>query len=56
MVQTPGLGDTLYLITKGIPYDTAMRLSPAKRLAMCIMLGELDGGTWDWDLMAWAKQ
>ena len=45
--------DALYLVSKGVPYDVAMRLSPARRLAFVVTFGELDGGAYDWKRGAW---
>ena len=53
MTDAPGLRDALALVKNGIPYDKAMKLSPARRLAFCIIFGELDGGKWNWDRMGW---
>jgi hypothetical protein len=55
MTEAPGLRDALFLVSKGVPYSQAMGMSPTKRLAMCIVFGEQEGGTWDWDEMRWRK-
>lgn len=36
---------------RGVPYDVAMHMSPARRLAFLVNFGELDGGKFDWHSM-----
>jgi hypothetical protein len=46
----------LYLVSKGVPYDLALRMSPARRLAYVVTLGTLDGGVWDWATQTWQEK
>ena len=55
MTEAPGLREALLLVSKGVPYKTAMAMSPKKRIAMCIVFGQLDGGVWDWSEMRWIE-
>ena len=43
-------------MTKGVPFDVAFSLDPTDRMAWTIIIGELEGGQWDWSGMAWKKQ
>lgn len=38
-------------MSKGVPFDTAFRMSDLHRAAFAIIFGELDGSTFDWDAM-----
>jgi hypothetical protein len=42
-----------YLVKNGVPYEVAMHMSAARRLAWSVTFGELDGQRFDWDSMAW---
>lgn len=33
-----------------------MRMSPARRLAFIVILGELDGGKFDWKRLRWQQR
>jgi hypothetical protein len=39
-----------------VPYDIAMRMSEARRIAFSVTFGELDGGKWSWDSLAWEEK
>jgi hypothetical protein len=39
-----------------VPYEIAMRMSPRRRTAFCIVFGQLTGGDWDWGAMAWREK
>jgi hypothetical protein len=39
----------------GFPLDVAMELEYYERLALIIIDGELEGGTFNWDNMEWEK-
>ena len=39
-----------------IPFDVAMSLTNAELLGFTVIMGELDGGTFDWDNMEWEKR
>lgn len=43
-------------MSKGVPYDVAMSMSPARRLAFIVLIGEAEGGHYDWRRMAWEKR
>lgn len=40
---------------EGVPFDVAFSLPPEYRAAFSIILGELEGGTFDWSLGEWEK-
>jgi hypothetical protein len=46
----------LALVKAGVPFDVAAALAPHERAAWLIILGELDGGRFDWKAMRWAKR
>ena len=50
------LRDCLLLVTKGVPFDVAFALDATTRMAWCIIIGELDGATFDWGRMAWEQR
>jgi hypothetical protein len=39
-----------------VPFDVAFSLQPHEVTAWTIIFGEMDGGVWDFDAMAWKKQ
>ncbi len=41
------------LATRGVPWDVAIRLTPTELLGYCVVVGELEGGRFDWTLMRW---
>ncbi|MFI4985822.1 MAG: hypothetical protein ACHQF3_00100 [Alphaproteobacteria bacterium] len=45
----------LALVKAGVPWEVATKLSPARRLAYIVALGELQGGKFDWDTMSWKE-
>jgi hypothetical protein len=38
----------ILLAKNGVPWDVALGWSPARRLAALIVIGEADGGKFDW--------
>ncbi len=46
----------LYLLRNGVPWTEIMTMSPARRLACCVCIGEIDGGAFDWSTLQWAAQ
>ena len=50
------LRDCLLLVTKGVPFDVAFALDETTRIAWCVIIGELDGATFDWGRMAWEQR
>lgn len=36
---------------QGVPFDVAMDLDDDYRTAFAIIMGEIEGGEWDWSLM-----
>ena len=40
---------------KGVPYEVANELPSTDRLAWTIIMGELEGGTFNWRRMEWEK-
>jgi hypothetical protein len=43
----------LYLVKCGVPYEVALALDEAERLAFVVVLGELDGLRFDWRRLRW---
>ena len=48
--------ECLFLVNKGVPFDVAFSLDATMRLAWCVVLGELDGGSFDWTRLEWDKR
>lgn len=46
----------LRLVSHGVPWDTAWKLTPTKRLAFIVAFGENEGGTFNWRTMAWERK
>jgi len=46
----------LRLVSLGVPYEVALQLTPAQRLGYTVILGELQGGHFDWDEIRWKKK
>ncbi len=46
----------LACVSNGIPFDVAMSLEPHEALGFCVIFGELNGGEFDWEAMAWVKK
>jgi hypothetical protein len=47
------LRDCLYLAMHGVPFDLAAGLSSTQRVAWVVAMGELRGGRFDWEALAW---
>ncbi len=47
------LKEILKLVGAGVPYDVALNWTPARRLAALVAVGELAGGVFDWNRLAW---
>jgi len=45
--------DCLYLMRNGVSFDVAFSLDVVERTAWVVALGQMDGGTWDWEAMRW---
>jgi hypothetical protein len=48
--------DCLYLVGRGVPFDVAMTLGEAERVAFVVACGELDGLDFDWASMTWVDR
>jgi hypothetical protein len=46
--ENPELIECLFLVKNGIPFDVAFSLEPTERLAYAVILGELNGGRYNW--------
>jgi hypothetical protein len=46
----------LILAGGGVPWDVALKWSPVRRFAAVIALGELKGGTFNWDRLEWERE
>ncbi len=45
----------LYLSDHGVPFDVAASLEPHEMMAWTIIVGEQNGGVWEWGRMAWRE-
>lgn len=45
---------TAILVRYGLPFEVAVKMGPAEKLAYLIAFGELEGRHWDWNRLAWA--
>jgi hypothetical protein len=43
----------LWLVKNGVPYDKAFNLDDIDLMAHWIVMGELEGGVWDWQNGRW---
>jgi hypothetical protein len=43
----------MMLVESGLPFDVALGLEDHERIGLIVMLGEIKGGTFDWDRMNW---
>jgi hypothetical protein len=43
------------LVSQGVPYETVLAMSPARRMAWLIALGEARGGNFNWQRMEWER-
>lgn len=50
------LRNRLYLVKSGVPWDVAMSIDEVEAFAYCIILGEMEGGKYDWDSMKWQEK
>ena len=46
----------LYLVKNGVPYEQAMSMDDDWAAAHAVVFGELDGGSFDLNAMAWKPQ
>jgi len=46
----------LRLVSLGVPYEVAAKLSPAQRVAYLVILIELQGPRFDWDEFCWKRK
>jgi hypothetical protein len=53
--EDPVLFDCLFLVKNGIPFDVAFSLDDDERLAWVVVMGQLNGLTWNWDTMSWER-
>ena len=50
------LREILRIVRQGVPWNEAWALSRARRWAIIVALGEMDGGSFDWDAMRWREK
>lgn len=43
-------------MTAGISPEIALNLDQEERIAFCVIIGEQNGGTFDWQKRDWVKQ
>ena len=53
LVGQADLVDCLFLVRNGVSLDVAFSLDAGERTAWVIVIGQMDGLTWDWEAMAW---
>ena len=53
MTSQADLVDCLYLVRNGVPFDVAFSLPAEDRFAWVVVLGELDGHSWDHTTRQW---
>lgn len=46
----------LSLVMRGMPWAEAFETSDTTALGLAVAMGELNGGTWEWDTMDWRKR
>ncbi len=46
----------MFLVKNHVPYDVALSLGPAEKLAHCVVLGEDASNKFDWGSMTWLKR
>lgn len=46
----------LGLVKNGVPFEIAEDLDGPELLAWTIIMGECEGGEWDWSRMEWKKK
>ena len=44
-----------FLVKNNVPFDVAMAFDEADLLAWNVILKELEGASFDWDIMKWRK-
>lgn len=54
-MRAPGFRAALSLVKNGVPYETAMTMSAARRLAHVVTFGEMDGRVFDWHAQRWER-
>lgn len=54
-MRSPELRGPLVLVKQNVPFDVAFSLEPEEVMAWSIILGEIEGGVWNWARMAWEK-
>jgi hypothetical protein len=53
LARHPILIDCLYLVRHGVPFDIAFSLPTVERMAYVIVIGTLEGYTFNWNAFAW---
>ena len=48
--------ECLALLTRGVPFDIAFSLSNDERVAWLIIMGELEGGVFNWTTGQWEQR
>lgn len=46
----------LWLVKNGVPYDIAMTLDDAERLAYAVIFGQFEGSVFDWTRGQWKER
>lgn len=49
------LRSALALVSQGIPFDVAFALEIEERLAWTVILGEINGGKFNWEARRWER-
>lgn len=55
IAEDSAIRDCLFLVKNNVPFDVAFTLDEQTRTAWCVILGELEGGRFDWAHGVWIK-
>lgn len=46
----------MMLVDFGVPFDVAFSLDEYERIGLIVICGEIKGGVFDWDRVAWRDE
>lgn len=50
------LREQLWLVKHGVPFDVAFSLDRTERMAWSVIMGEFEGGTFNWSSGTWDRR
>ncbi len=56
LVHDGDLRDRVFLVKHNVPFDVALSMDDNTVKAWVIMLGEYEGGVFDWDMDEWSRR